>query len=244
LRTKLNLDLRDLSKFCTLIHGNYNTGKTHLLGDALKHESQYGQVLFLNAGGEDGYLSLANSGLGEVGETVTEYKDFLAICDEYREKKIRALGVDSMKALSQIVMASEVGDRLPTIGGQRNEWSEIHHKMTSLVNKLKAIAPVVVCVSPSDKSVDQITGKTFVTPDMPGRQAAGSAGWFDFVFYLVADVLGPGKVRRVVTCKPSSSVITRQRLPKPILDDLVIPDGSGGWAAIRAKMEAALGVEK
>ena len=243
MRHKLNLDLRDLSRFTTLIHGGYSSGKSHLLGDALRHESQSGEVMFINVKGEDGYLSLAGMGLGERGETVEEYKDFVEVCEEYKGKKIRAMGVDSLKPLAEMVMRKEVGDRLPTVGGNKNEWGEIHWAMNQLMTRLRSVAPIVICVCPSDKSVEQLSGKTFITPDLPGRQAAGSAGWFDFVGYLSADLLGPGKVRRQFHLAPNGNIITRQRLPKPILSPIDVPDVGGGWAKFREAVEKAMGVE-
>src|SRR5262249_16204463 len=131
-------------------------------------------------------------------------------------KKLRALGVDSMKALCRVVTKKVVkGDR-PAV---KDDFGSIHWEMERLTASLRSVAPIVVCACPSDKSVNQLDGRTYITPDLPGREAAGSAGWFDFVGYISADTMGPSRVTRKVTFSPSTLVITRQRLPRSVTTD-------------------------
>jgi hypothetical protein len=94
-------------------------------------------------------------------------------------------------------------------------------------------AKYVVAVCPSDRSVDMVTQRTYISPDLPGRQATGSAGWFDFVGYLSADVVGPGQVGRKFIIAPNGAIVVRQRLSKAIVDDLVLPTGPGSWLKIK-----------
>jgi hypothetical protein len=101
----------------------------------------------------------------------------------------------------------------------------------------------VICVCPSDKSIHQLTGRTLVTPDLPGRAATGCAGWFDFVGYLSAETVGK-TVRRTLTFAPSANVVTRLRLPAPITEDLVLPTGPGAWALILRALESAMTKEE
>ena len=241
MRHKLNLDLRNLDKVVMLIHGAYSTGKTHLVGDALRSESKHGPVLFINVKGEDGTLSLAEMALGEIGETVENIKDWKDCINDYRSKQLRGLGVDSLKALCRLVMEGKVsGDRPP----EKTEYGLIHWFMESLTKELRTLAPIVLCVCPSDKSINQLDGRTYITPDLPGREAAGSAGWFDFVGYLKADTLSATQVKRAVTFAPSPAIITRQRLPRPITTDIDIPTGEGGWNAIMSALNKALEIKK
>jgi hypothetical protein len=88
--------------------------------------------------------------------------------------------------------------------------------------------------------MDQISGEISLTPDMPGRQAAGVGGQFDFVFLVKAQAMSPTKVRRWVCTAPQANTIIRQRLPKSLPPEIEIPDGDGGWAAIKKAMEASL----
>jgi hypothetical protein len=236
LRTKFSLDLKDavLEHAMVLIHGGYAAGKTHLLGDFLKFYSSQGLVRFINVQGEDGSDSAKTFSLGDVGENVQTYEDLIGALNDVKKDKCVALGVDSMKAASRLAMSHVLGtsERMPSVGGNGNEWGAVHFAMENLTNRMRAAAPFVMCVCPSDKSVNQLDGKTYITPDLPGREAAGSAGWFDLVGYISADVMGPGKVKWTVKFAPNTSVLTRQRLPKPIIADIVIPENGGGWNAI------------
>jgi len=229
MRKKLDLNLRSMDKFTMLVHGSYSTGKTHLIGDMLRHESKVGPTLFINIKGEDGSLSIADMELGETGETVENLKDWKELITEYKGKNLRGLGLDSMKALCRIVMEGKISvDRPP----EKTEYGLIHWFMESLTKELRTLAPVVLCVCPSDKSINQIDGRTYITPDLPGREAAGSAGWFDAVGYLRAETISAIRVDRTITFAPNPGIVTRVRLPRPITQDILIPNGGGGWQTI------------
>ena len=237
LRKKFDLDKSELDGYSILVHGGRASGKTYLVGDFLKTESANGPVRFINVVGEDGELTLRGMGLGEVGEHVESYQDFTDAIKEFTGLKLQALGVDSIHALSRWIMRKVTGsDRLPEIRKEANEWGELHHLSYNTYMALRRAAKLVMCTCPSDKSVDQLSGKTFTTPDLPGRQAAGSAGWFDFVGFIEA-VPTPGGVQRTFNMTPNATVIVRQRLPKQITEPIRIPDGPGGWAAIKAAIE-------
>ncbi len=243
MREKFSLDLKTstLEKTIMLVHGGYASGKTYLLADFLKHYSAQGSVRFINIVGEDGYLSAQTFGLGDIGETVHTYDDLVAALADAKKEKCIAVAVDSMKMASKLAMKHVVGsDELPSVGGNKNEWGAVHHAMELLTNKMRQAAPYVLAVCPSDKSVNQLDGKTYVTPDLPGREAAGSAGWFDFVGYLSADVRGPGKVVRTLKFAPNNTVLTRQRLPRPIVGDIELPEGEGGWKKILGEINSIL----
>lgn len=248
MRTKFNLDLEQakLEHAMVLIHGGYAAGKTHLIGDFLKHYSTQGPVRFINVIGEDGSDSAKSFNIGAVGENVETYEDLIGALNDVKKDKCVALGVDSMKAASRLAMAHVLGtrERMPSVGGNGNEWGAVHFAMENLTNRMRASAPFVMCVCPSDKSVNQLDGKTYITPDLPGREAAGSAGWFDLVGYISADVMGPGKMKWTVKFAPNTSVLTRQRLPKPIVADIVIPENEGGWAAILGAINNILSESK
>jgi len=244
MREKFSLNLKSpsLEKMIMLLHGGYASGKTYMLADFLKYYSKIGPVKFINVIGEDGYLSAQSLGLGDVGETVTTYTELLDSLADAKKEKCVAVAVDSMKMASKLAMAHIVGssDRMPSVGGNGNEWGAVHFAMENLTNRMRQSAPWVLCVCPSDKSVNQLDGKTYITPDLPGREAAGSAGWFDFVGYMSADVQGPNKIIRKVKFAPNNTVLTRQRLPKPLVNDIEIPEGEGGWKRILDSINAIL----
>lgn len=239
MRRKLNLDLKSLDKLTMLVHGDYGHGKTALAGDLLKVESEFGKVLFVNVKGEDGSMTLANHGLGENGEEVEDLKDFIELTDELMKNPIQALAIDSLKPLAtKFVYGVVCGEgKLPS-GSEH--WSQIHFKMEQMTTRLRRCAKYVICTCPSDKSVNQLDGVTRITPDLPGREATGAAGWFDFVGFLKADTLGPENVKRTINFAPSPTVVARQRLPKEITKPIALPKGPGSWSVIKAALQAAL----
>lgn len=232
-----NLDKQIQERLMLLIHSQRGHGKTHLIGDMLRTEAANGPVRFLNIKGEDGALSISEMGLGNIGVTAESAADFDQAVDQFRKDKIHALGVDSLAPLADLTLYEIVGEtRLPDAkrDGERSKayWGQLRWQMQQRLAKLRYAAKIVLCTCPSDKSTNDITGNVAITPDLFGRLAHGSAGWFDFVGYLTADVIGAGKMERKVTFAPSSGVVTKQRIARPILETIKIPEDQGGWTAI------------
>lgn len=237
MRKRFNLDTAELDGYTILVHGGRASGKTYLTGDFLKTESAFGPVRFLNIVGEDGNLTLRGMGLGDIGEHIDSLDDFTAALKEFQEKKVHALGVDSIHALSRWIMKKVVGsDRLPEIRKESNEWGDLHHTSYNTMMALRRAAKLIMCTCPSDKSVEQLSGKTYITPDLPGRQAAGSAGWFDFVGYIEA-INKPEGIERTFNMTPNNTIIVRQRLPRQVTEAIKLPQGPGGWAVIKQAIE-------
>ena len=234
-RRQFNMDTIGLDKGWSLMaHGGRAAGKTHLLGDCLATEAALGKVRFVNVLGEDGMLTCQGMGIAENAETVECYEDFLDMCKEYKGQ-LQAVALDSVSVLSKWVMKHVLKglDRLPRITKEGNEWGDFHREMDNAMLAIKQTAKYVICSCPSDRSVDQLTGQTYTTPDLHGRQAVGSAGWFDFVGMLKAESIGPGKTRRTFIIAPNSNIIVRQRLPRQINADIELADGPGGWKKIK-----------
>lgn len=221
--------------YTMLVHGIWASGKTHFLGDMLATEAKAGPVKFLNIAGEDGAASAKGSNLPTgVGETLETYQDFTDFCREFAGKKLQAVGLDSMSVLARVVARAVVGaDRMPKISKDSNEWGDFHREMQNATTLLRNTAKYVLCVCPSDRSTENVSQQVYITPDLPGRQAAGSGGWFDFVGYLSVRVLGPASVKRILTFKPSGAVIVRQRIRRMIMDEIELPEGAGGWSKVK-----------
>lgn len=239
MRRVFNLDNQTLDSFNFLAYGLWGVGKTHFVGDALLEEAKVGPVKFLNIVGEDGSLTLARMGLGNVGEVIETDKDLKDFISEYSKKPLQALGVDSLLALSTKVIQARVGDRLPTIKGEGNEWGDVHWAMSGLVAALRPCAKYVICTCPADRESDPIKGTKYLAPMLPGRQAREILGKFDFVGYMASTTLGK-KVRRTLSLAPSEEVATRQRVPSPLLDEILIPQDGGGWAAFKVALGESL----
>lgn len=239
MRKMFNLDLQTLDSFNMLVYGLWGVGKTHFIGDALLEESKVGPVKYLNIAGEDGGLTLSRMGLGNVGENIetpADLKDFIA---QYTKAPLQALAVDSLLALSVKVIQARVGDRLPTIKGDGNEWGEVHWAMSSLVSALRPCAKYFMATCPADRESDPIKGTKYLAPMLPGRQAREIQGKFDFVGYMQAITIGK-KTRWTITFAPSEEISARQRVPTPLINEIVVPQGGGGWLAFKSALQTSL----
>jgi len=239
MRQRYNLNLATIDKMSILLHGGYGVGKTHFGGDMLREEGKGGEARYINVAGEDGWASLAGMGLGEIGESVDTYADLRAVRDELRRKPIKAMVLDSAIAASRLIAGHVTGsDRPLKITREINEYGPYNWEMWNFFTSLKHCADVVMVLCPSDKSVDQLTGRTLWTPDLSGRNAVGSAGWFDFVFILTADVMARG-VKRSLKTNVQADAVIRSRSPKSLPNEIDIPEGGGGWAKVKAEIQKA-----
>lgn len=240
MRKTFDLDAQKLESFNLLVYGTPNTGKTFFVGDALREESKIGPVKFLNIAGEDGALTLVGMGLGDVGENIETAQDLKDFINQYSKTPLQAIGVDSLLALSTKVIMARVGDRLPSLKGEGNEWGDCHWMMSSLVSSLRTCAKYVICTAPADRESDPVKGTKYIAPMLPGRQAREILGRFDFVGYASATVLNK-KTRYTLSFQPSEEIATRQRIPSPLLNEIVLPNGGGGWALFKSAIQAGMG---
>lgn len=242
-RKIINLSESFIDGFTILWYGLWASGKTFLLGDMLATERANGQIRFVNTQGEDGWKAISAFQLGEVGETWESYDHFLEFCKEFGGKKLQALGVDQISLLARFVCKKVVGsDRLPKMDRNSpvNEWGEFHREMDNAMAMLRNCAKFVACVCPADRTVNAINGNAYISPDLPGRQAIASAGWFDFAGYLDSNVTprpgGKSTVTRELHMEPSAGHVVKQRLAKQIVEPIRLPDGPGGWQTIKDKI--------
>ena len=96
---RFNLDKKELKGGSSLVHGNYASGKSHLIGDFLRTEREFGDIAFLDIVGEDGSSSCANFGLGEKGIRIESIADAREFIEAYRGNKLAGIGLDSLPAL-------------------------------------------------------------------------------------------------------------------------------------------------
>lgn len=241
-RTKFIPGLRTGEGFSLLIHGFANAGKTHLMGDMLREEAQHGEVRYLNTVGEDGDGSVGGFFTTEIGESIETMGDLREFVSEFRKKPLRALGLDSVRLVTNFALYNIVGEvRMPDAkrDGERSKayWGQLRFDLETVFLQLNQAAHYVVATCPSDVEGKDTGGMT--TPDLFGKLARGSAHWFDFVGHLKADIIGTGRVDRVLSLAPSVSVVTKQRLATPILEPIRIPNDKGGWLAVKTAIEKA-----
>jgi len=247
MRKRLNLDLPDLERFSLLAFGPYGGGKTHLQADFLAwaKRQEKGPIAFVNIAGQDGQSSMAGYGLGEVGETVETVKDFHDAMNDWAKGKVFAGAIDGLADYFRIVLKEELGELRypdPARDGERAKmlWGQLKWRTYQGVLESKAAVPYVMWVCPHDKSEDSIEKKASTTPDLPGKLAFASVGWFDMVGHLTAQPLAD-RVKRQFNVTPSTNVTVRQRLPKEIRKVIDIPEGHGGWEAIYREVQKAMG---
>lgn len=245
-RHKFNLDTQEQHNNSMLIYGVNAVGKTFLLCDFLKEESKHGPVRFINIVGEDGAGTGKGLGLGDIGEDIDLLASFEEALAEYTKAGVVAIAVDGFHFLNAQVRTKQFGsDRYPN---SPDEWGALHMAMENLTRRYKRSAKWTMVSCPADRSGDAVlatvtgdTKKAYVTPDLPGKEARISAGWFDFVGYMDLSPTGPGKLKRTIQFNPDGRVTVRQRLPydKQIKEPVVLPEGPGGWKLIKDKIEGA-----
>ena len=242
-----NLDVQPDEGYTMMVYGGRATGKTHLLGDMLREEAKQGKVLYVNIAGEDGMKTIKNIGLGNVGVEATEFNDLEDLIAKLTKEPVHAIAIDSLRAVAKLANRRITGsDRAPIVEPKgRNEWGELHTLMESTCIRLRHVAKYVVLACPADKSVAELdladkAKADHIAPDLPGKEAVQSAGWFDFVGRLEIKSVRPQVFARTFNMVPDNVNIVRQRVPSMIKEPIVIPDGQGGWVAIKTKISEAM----
>jgi AAA domain-containing protein len=242
--TPYNLDLVSYEKLCVLIYGPYGSGKTHLQGDFLRWARAKGDVAFVNIRGEDGDASIGQMGLGNIGYRAESVKDFEAIMGALMSKKLVGLAIDSLTGYYELALLDKYGKIRypdPKLDGEaaKNHWGQLNMGLKDAVVRSRAVAPYVLWVAPHDRSDDTVGSGKGLTPNLPGKLAYECAGRFDFVGHLRAETLSPTRIKRSLTFAPATGMLTRQRSPTAITQELEIPEGGGGWANFMTAVEAA-----
>jgi hypothetical protein len=245
---QFDMDSVKSNGFTVLVYSEAANGKTHLIGDMLAAEKANGPVVYINVAGEDGMLTISKLGLGNIGITVETYADLEKFLADIvvSGKRYAAIGIDSLQMVAKLAMKQVTGsDRMPQIvaGSPVNEWQETHRLMEKFCrNDLKKAAKYSLVACSIDKTGDMLdlSGKPkpkYIAPNLPGKEAQEVAYWFDFVGELRCQATGPGVYTRKFDMIKDNIHIVRQRLPQMITTAIPIPDGSGGWMAIRTEIE-------
>jgi hypothetical protein len=250
--TKLSTDL---STFAMLLHGAPGAGKTRLMGDLLSGTE--GKRAFINIAGQDGLLSLISLELdGVIAATVDSYDDLADfVCNE---GPFDALAVDSIRDVHRLAVAKITGgERILKMGRDENEYAEMSFAFERIINALKMQSKRFVTCSMSDRSTDQLTNSTKVTPDLPGRLAAGIAQYFDFVGYMSAQTNSFGKLSRTLSFQTKAlqisktaeiEILTKARVVSPVTADIVLKEGQSNWPTVSetllAHMKAGVNTKK
>jgi hypothetical protein len=240
--TNIDLDNVALEDIRVLIHSIRAGGKTHLLGDMLSHEAAFGPVAYVNTAGE-GLMTIKGTGLGKNGYVIDNLADFKGLMKTFTDKPLHAMGLDSLQVLERFVILSVVGtaDRSPTSTKDKNEWVDIAREFNNALSSMWRATRLLMCTAPSAINMDPITNNPrVISPDLSGQRALGCAGYFEYVGYIKMLVSGPGLVKRSVQFAPDGVTLVRQQIPNAIVKDIPIPDGPGGWVAIKDAIQKGM----
>ena len=263
----IDLNLRSLDRFSMLVHGDYNTFKTYLVGSFLQSLIRQGKrVVFWNVKGEDGAQTL-----GAFPEIIPKvhiweletYKDIEDALAELIAKPYDGLGIDSGKLWAAKFMLKFTGGedrplRVPKgKGDYSQEWPLMHHAMERAMQAIRQAAAQVMITCPSDlsshhldPSLDTWTKAKKVTPDFPGNEATRATGWFDYVGYCKVEALTPGECRRTLNFHYNNEFTTRARVVTPFKEGIKIPDcsppyqGPTAWEIVARELQAHLGIKE
>lgn len=236
---RINLDTIEDSRLRMLVHSVRAGGKTHLVGDMLNYEKQFGPVAYVNTDGE-GLMTIKGIGLGDVGYQVETFKDFKELMAEFIKKPLHALGVDSLQVLERMAKLHVLGtcDRSPTSTKEKNEWVDIGREFENALVSIGKAAKIVMCTCPSALNMDPITQTMkLVSPDLSGQRAMGCAGYFEYVGYIKTMQTGKGVSKRSMQLASDGVTLVRQQTPNEITEDIPLPQGAGGWLAIKTRIE-------
>ena len=231
--------------------GDYGSGKTRMLRDAIEHELAQGvdpsRILYACMADDEGYMPL--KGLKVPAVELENGKDIDTLIEQYSKEPLHLLCADGMDKLSDMSMVATIGsDRAPRTGSAKeNEWNEVHRAFFRRVSKLRKCASYFLAASPADKHTNPVTGDSRVYPDLPGSQASKVVGAFDFTVGVEVQLSSLGKVTRFLRVKPTGDgggkVVAfklRQRLVRELREDIQIPEGGGAWAILKAQIAAAM----
>lgn len=234
-----------------LVFGPYAVGKTDLLGDMLASEQENGKVMYANMKGEDGWATLRNKGLkGDVIYDITSLDEFNEFLDLAEKEKPRAIAGDSLKWLYELAKYKKTGGKRPPITGdfKTNEYPEIQLWLHQAMTRARRVAKHVVFTCPADIAKDTtkeaetgVEQAARLTPDMGGKMDFQCMTWFDLAGYLTADtkqVGGKPVTERRFTAYTTKRVLARQR-GIPLKEDVLIPEGPGGWKVLLTAINKA-----
>ena len=265
IRRGIDINLRSLDRFSMLVHGDYNTFKTYLVGAFLAYLIRQGKrVIFWNVKGEDGVQTLAAFPEIDPKKHVWDLEnaaDIEAALAELIRTPLDGLGIDSGKIWADKIMLLFTGGedrplRVPKgKGDYSQEWPLMHHKMERMMQAIRQAALQVMITCPSDlsashldPSLDTWTKAKRITPNFPGNEATRATGWFDYVGYAEVMATAPGEQRRLLHFEYSNLFVARARVVTPFKEGIAIPDcsvpgykGPSAWEVVQAQLQAHLG---
>jgi len=222
-----------------LVHGNYNGGKTHLLGSLLSHEKQYGKCVYVNVQGEE-MGSLLAFDLTDV--ELYQIESVLEVPGLVRDiGTVHAIVLDSVQRLGEIAGEKVTGGSR-SVGDKDDhgkEWNRLKFEVFKVLELFKRASTLFAAVCPSGYHENQITKTTKIIPRLPGV-GEDLVGRFNFVGYMEATTLSTTRTDRTIDFQTRTDATTRCNAPTQPSKKLAIPDGVDAWVPIKRGLEYAL----
>lgn len=234
-----------------LIYGHHDTGKSHLLADAMVYYQGLGlNTIILVLAGEDPMTTYSQFGLGSSVvkvKTLAEYdKVIKAVAG-----KVDVIGMDSVTPLQRTVMDSLFGiNQFP--GSQegsdpKRDWPKAHAKLNQMLNMWKDAAPISIAVAPADRSADSFIDpeskkSNLVCVNLDGKAAYAIQGAIPRIGYLEANLVTKIDPKTKVSTTSIHRLLHFEKRPgflsrangakKPITEPLELDESSGGWQKV------------
>lgn len=252
MRRRFTLQPGSLEAIKVLIHGGPGVGKTRLQGDAMAATlARGGTAAFIDIGAQNGYRVLTTMGLDAAHvETIDTFDSFIEAMDEFASNPFDVLCLDSIRDLQTLSLVKVTGgDRPPKTGTKDNEYTPIYFNFEMALTRALQAGKVVLATCTTDRSTNQLSGEVSLTPDLMGRNAAGIAGFFDYVGYATAST-SLGKVVRAISFETRSvtlgdsqyNVVTRQRSVREIKTPFKLQPDQNNWTSLVAFLNAHMSV--
>lgn len=132
---------------------------------------------------------------------------------EFNGKLYKSIGIDSLTVLHQIIMKSVLKMNRRELA-QIQDWGLASDRVETVVNALMDLPTHLVATALEQIDKDEIIGKIYAAPMIPGKLSRKIPALFDEVFQLRIEQKQDGSTQRMVLTQPDSIYMGRDRSGK------------------------------
>ena len=197
-------------KVSMLLYGVSGTGKTRLL-------ASLANVLVIVT--EEGMKSTVDLEVDTISPT--SWEEILQIIQylkthikgqevEFGERSYKAIGIDSLTALHTLILKSVLRLNKRELA-QLQDWGLAGDRVETVIQAILSLPVHFVATALEQIDKDEIIGKVYAAPMIPGKLSRKIPALFDEVFQLRVEQKQDGSVQRVVLTQPDSIYMARDR---------------------------------
>ena len=197
-------------KVSMLLYGVSGTGKTRLL-------ASLANVLVIVT--EEGMKSTVDLEVDTISPT--SWEEILQIIQhlkthikgqevEFGGKSYKAIGIDSLTALHTLILKSVLRLNKRELA-QLQDWGLAGDRVETVIQAILSLPVHFVATALEQIDKDEIIGKVYAAPMIPGKLSRKIPALFDEVFQLRVEQKQDGSVQRVVLTQPDSIYMARDR---------------------------------